>query len=130
MGCKCPSFTHYTGTANLVGVRVEAEGVSNATDQLHLLLRDAKMHVVADIVLQGPHNGKQEYDYELALPAADLEMAVLSNQTSTNVKLTNLRITGVLDDGTEFLYFEKECPGIVISQAGCPRMVLFEGGKG
>lgn len=129
MGCKCPSFTHYTGTANLTGVRVEAEGVSNAADQLHLLLRDAKMHKVAEITLAGPHNGKQAYDYELAMPGADLEMGVLVNSTSANVKLTHLTITGILDDGTEFVYFEQSCPGVTIGQGGCPRMVLYDGGK-
>jgi hypothetical protein len=127
--CKCPSFTHYTGTANLTGVRVEAEGVSKAADQLHLLLRDTKMRVAADITLTGPHNGKQEYDATLDVPGGGLEMGVLVNNSSVNVKLTHLRITGILDDGTEFIYFEQSCPGVTIGQGGCPRMVLFDGGK-
>jgi hypothetical protein len=128
--CKCPSFTHYSGTANITGVRVEATGVGAAKDDLHLLLRDVKMHTVADITLAGPLNGKQEYDSILALSGTDLEMAVLVNSSNANVKLTHLRIIGVLDDGSEFVYFEQECPGVTVGQGGCPRMVLFDGGKG
>lgn len=128
MGCKCPSFTHYTGTAELTGLRIEAEGVSTASDEMHLLLRDVKMRKVADITLDGPHNGKQEYDYEITMPGTDFEMAVLVNNTNKDVKMTFLRITGVMSDGSEFVYFEQECPGVVIGQGGCPRMILFDGG--
>ncbi len=128
MGCKCPSFTHYTGTAKLNGLRVVAEGVSTAGDEMHLWLRDVKMRKVGDITLTGPHNGKQEYDCLIDMPAADFEMAVLVNNTTKNVKLTHLTITGVLSDGTEFVYFEQACPGVTIGQGGCPRMILFDGG--
>ena len=128
MGCKCPSFTHYDGGANLVGVRVEATGESRAVDELHLLLRDMRMRVVADIELTGPHSGDQEWDYVLEVPEGALKMAVLVNNSNSNVAMTFLRITGIMDDGSAFMYFEQECPGVVIGQGGCPRMVLFNGG--
>lgn len=128
--CACSEFHRYKGNADLNAFHVAIKAESSCAKGFSLLFRDDRGRKVWELALDGPHAGEQSYEVKLAasFPAASIRQAVLINNTANDVKITYMKVTGGLSDG-EFVYFEKECPGVVIGAKGCPRMVLYEGDK-
>jgi hypothetical protein len=128
--CSCSEFHRYQGSAELKSFHVIIKAESSCAKGLKLALRNDRGRKVCEIALDGPHAGEQTFDMQLETPcpAMSIRQAVLINSTSNDVKITYMKVTGILSDG-EFMYFEKECPGVVIGGQGCPRMVLYEGDK-
>jgi hypothetical protein len=128
--CSCSEFHRYRGNAELNSFHVVIKAESSCATGFTLLFRDERGRRAREIALNGPHAGEQSYDVliENPIPAMAIRQAVLINNTSNDVKITYMKITGGLSDG-DFVFFEKECPGVVIGPKGCPRMVLYEGTK-
>ena len=128
--CSCSEFHRYQGSAELQAFHVVIKAESNCAKGFALAFRNDRGRKVCELALNGPHAGEQAFDLHLetTVPAASIRQAVLINSTSNDVKITYMKVTGILSDG-EFVYFEKECPGVVIGAQGCPRMVLYEGDK-
>lgn len=126
--CVCSEFHRYAGAATLSALNISLKADSDCADGFKLLLRDTRGRKITEIVFTGPHTGVHDYSVTLDQPirADAVRQGVLLNATSADVKITYLKVTGVLSDG-EFVYFEKECSGIVIGVQGCQRMVLYEG---
>lgn len=128
--CACNEFHRYHGSAELTSLHVMIKAESDCVKGFALAMRNDRGRMVCEIPLTGPHSGDQAFDLQLKAPcsAETIRQAVLINNTSNSVKITYMKITGQLTDG-EFVFFEKECPGVVIGAKGCARMVLFEGEK-
>lgn len=128
--CSCSEFHRYTGDAQLAGINVSIKAESASTDDLTLLIRDDYGHKVAMIPLTGPHNGEHVYSFKLTtdVAASSIRQAVLVNNSDNDVKISYMLLTGIITGG-EFVYFEKECPGVVIGANGCQRMVLYQADK-
>lgn len=128
--CSCSEFHRYKGSAELSSFHVVIKAESSCAKGFSLLFRDDRGRRAMEVALDGPHAGELTYEVRLVapIPAASIRQAVLINHTANDVKITYMKVTGGLSDG-EFVYFEKECPGVVIGANGCPRMVLYEGDK-
>lgn len=126
--CACSEFHRYSGDAMLSALTVTIKAQSECTDGFKLLLRDTRGRKITEIVFTGPHTGEHTYNIKLdkEIRADAVRQGVLLNATSSDVKITYMKLMGTLSDG-EFKYFEKDCSGIVIGAKGCQRMVLYEG---
>jgi hypothetical protein len=126
--CSCSEFHRYQGDAMLSAFTVTIKAESQCANGFKLLLRDTRGRKITEIMLTGPHAGEQTFNVKLdtEVRADAVRQGVLLNATSSDVKITYMKLIGTLSDG-EFKYFEKECPGIVIGAKGCQRMVLYEG---
>jgi len=107
---------------------VEADSPAAEGRTLELQLRDAILRTIDYVDLAGPHSGRHTYSYEFQepLPACDLKQAVLVNDSDVTIEMSYFKVVGKLTDGDDWLYFEKSCPGVVIGEQGCPRLLLYD----
>jgi hypothetical protein len=126
--CACSEWNTYCGCGMLTSVciNLEASCCDGAAGPVYLVLRDKRMNTLASIELAGPLEGYYQisYDFETPLDATAPVEALLLNDSEDTLTLQWLKVTGLLECGS-FTYFDHACPGVVIGQGGCPRMVLY-----
>lgn len=107
---------------------VEAESAAAEGRTLELQLRNATLRTIDYVDLAGPHEGRHTYTYvfEEPLPACDLKQAVLVNGADVMIHMKYLKVVGKLEGGRDWQYFEKSCPGVVVGEQGCPRLLLYD----
>jgi hypothetical protein len=126
--CACDEWNTYCGCGSLTGLCISLRAACNdgTAAPVFLVLRDSRMNELATIELSAPIEGYYQttYTFEEPLDATAPVEALLLNDNEDTVTLEWLSVTGLLQCGS-FTYFDHACPGVVIGQGGCPRMVLF-----
>jgi hypothetical protein len=122
--CSAPFWEPYDGDALVAGLTVSlrANTVVTEDDTFFLKLLGAKDKTLGYIKLTIPEDETGVVVYEFAEPIAAKairEIELFSPELSVN--MTWMRVTGELD-GEEYVFFDHECPGVVIGPGGCKRM--------
>ncbi len=128
MPCACDEWNAYCGCGMLTGLCINLQAACNdgTAAPVYLVLRDSRMNELATIELGAPIDGyyQMTYTFDEPLDATAPTEALLLNDSDDTVTLEWLQVTGLMQCGS-FTYFDHACPGVVIGQGGCPRMVLF-----
>ena len=116
----------YCGCGEVNSLCITIDACEGTAGPLKLQLRDQNNKTVTIIELPGPVDCFYSYTYTFDKPidAAQLDEAVLINDTDDPATLTSLRVAG-LGDCFCWTYVDHSCPGTVIGPGGCKRMVIY-----
>jgi len=122
--CTAPFWEPYNGDALVseLTVQLTAKTVVTEDDKFFLKLLGAKDKALGYIKLTIPEDetGVVIYEFAEPIPAKAIrEIELFSTELSVN--MTWMQVTGELD-GEEYVFFDHECPGVVIGPGGCKRM--------
>ncbi len=122
--CSAPFWFEYTGDGLVGELTVELRA---ATDVVHkdnyflkLLDKDGKAIGYIKLLAKSGEEFTTVYDFEEPISAASIRKVELFS-LQKDVDMQWMRVSGKVGDET-YVFFDHECPGMVIGPGGCKRM--------